>query len=48
MIKRTLRKKITSECGNAYLATTKPELQITVKIHGAQVERAFVDKESLT
>jgi hypothetical protein len=39
-----LRKKITSECGKAYLATTNPELQITVKIHGAHVERAFVEK----
>jgi len=39
-----LRKKMTSEWGNAYLATTKPELQIMTNIHGAHFERVCLVK----
>jgi hypothetical protein len=42
------RKKITSELRKAYLATTKPELQITTKIPGAKRSRIFIGAAELT
>jgi hypothetical protein len=39
------RKKRASASANAYFATTKPELQITIKIQGAAPINFFIGAE---